>query len=187
MIHPIFQFASAFLLALLMGSSAASKIGQREILEGVISNYRILPSRLVRPTAFVLPMLECAICLALLLPVLRSSASLAALLLIGVFTMAIGVNLARGRTWIDCGCFSATLRQPISWGVIARNAFFMIAATLPLIKENDRATGMWELAVAVVMAVALFVLSLSFGLIMPAYSAQDRHDFLESETAVRNQ
>ncbi|WMD18317.1 MauE/DoxX family redox-associated membrane protein [Achromobacter seleniivolatilans] len=185
MIDPIFQYASAFLLALVTGSAAASKAGQRDILEGVIANYRVLPSILVRPTAYVLPIVECAICLALLFPMSRHVAAAAALVLIGIFTIAIGVNLIRGRTWVDCGCFSSTLRQPISWGVVARNAFFMIAATLPLVSSNERAVALGDIAAAAVIAMALFVLSLAFSLIAPGRPDRDRKKSHAFETVLR--
>jgi hypothetical protein len=33
----------------------------------------------------------------------------------------MAVNLARGRSDIDCGCFIGLLRQRISWALVARN------------------------------------------------------------------
>lgn len=51
--------------------------------------------------------------------------------LLAVFALAMGINLARGRWEIDCGCFQSGRRQSLSAGLIMRNGL-MSAALAPL-------------------------------------------------------
>ena len=43
----------------------------------------------------------------------------AALLLL--FAAGMGINLARGRRHIDCGCFQSALKQTLNWKLVIRN------------------------------------------------------------------
>ncbi len=70
-----------------------------------IYNYRILPGQLINPMAILLPWVEIVMGVAMLLGCWVPGASLLAMVLLGVFAMALGINLARGVD-VDCGCFS---------------------------------------------------------------------------------
>ena len=45
-----------------------------------------------------------------------------------IFAAALAVNVLRGRTWIDCGCFRNGLKQTVSWLLVARNIGLAAAA-----------------------------------------------------------
>ena len=49
-------------------------------------------------------------------------------LLLAGFSMAMAVNLARGRL-VSCGCSGPTKSTPISWRLVARNALLAGAAS----------------------------------------------------------
>ena len=73
----------------------------------MVYNYRLVPGALVNLMGLVMPWLELLAGLALILGIwTRTSAALIGALL-GVFIVAISVNLARGNA-IDCGCFDLT-------------------------------------------------------------------------------
>ena len=55
---------------------------------------------------------------------------------------AISVNLARGRREIDCGCFAASARVPLSNWLVVRNAVLIGAACLLLMPVRAR-TLVW--------------------------------------------
>ncbi|MGK9233819.1 hypothetical protein KXS07_19955 [Inquilinus limosus] len=168
MIDPLLQLTSALLLALVFGAAAAAKLGHLETFEGVVQNYQILPHPLIRPFAYALPVVEAALAVAVLVPATRAAAALAALLLLAAFAAAIAVNVRRGRTAIDCGCFSDTLRQPISWWIVLRNLVLMAAALPCLAPASARALGVGDVATAALGAAALFTLSLAVGLVTKA-------------------
>mgnify|MGYP000241754431 CR=1 FL=1 len=70
-----------------------------------IYNYRILPGWAINPMAILLPWVEMVLGAALVLGIWIPGASLLASGLLGIFALALCINLARGLD-IDCGCFS---------------------------------------------------------------------------------
>lgn len=77
--------------------------------------------------AFVLPFIELAIAIGLLFSETTTVSSIAALLLLGLFVLAISVNLARGQTH-DCHCFGQLYSRPLGWPTLVRNIIFALAA-----------------------------------------------------------
>lgn len=105
----------------------------RRLLVGVVGNYRLLPDGLIAPVAGLLPWGEMAVGLALMVAPLAAGVGRAGALagggLLLLFGWAMAVNLRRGRGFIDCGCGHDTLRQPLSWMLVARN----LVLALPLL------------------------------------------------------
>ncbi len=91
-------------------------------------NYRLLPTGLARPVAYLIPPVELLIGAALLAASGWWLPPAGAALLLLLFAAAMGVNLGRGRVEIDCGCFVGLLRQRLSWTLVARN--LLLAAAL---------------------------------------------------------
>jgi hypothetical protein len=110
---------------LLFLEAGLGKLAHGARFEGVVANYEILPGRLVGVVARGLPAAELALAAALLtapgLDALAPWSALAGAALLAVFAAAMGVNLLRGRSAIDCGCGRGGLRQPLSWGRVGRN------------------------------------------------------------------
>jgi thiol-disulfide isomerase/thioredoxin len=79
------------------------------------------PDLLVRPLALLLPLAELVVAAALLFASTRLAGAAGALALLAVFSTAIAVSLARGRT-PDCHCFGQLHSAPASWKTLARNA-----------------------------------------------------------------
>jgi hypothetical protein len=86
----------------------------------IVEQYRIAPRWLARIAARILPPLELAAAAALVLPRSSSAGAVLGLCLMGLFTVAITVNLSRGRVSIDCGCGGASGQQ-LSRGLVLRN------------------------------------------------------------------
>jgi hypothetical protein len=107
-----------------------------------LSNYNLLPRQAAIVFAWLLPPLQLAAAMALLI---RPHAGAAlGLVLMAVFTFAIATNLARGRADIDCGCGGAE-GQTLSPGLIARNLILMLllggAALAPTVGPLDAASS----------------------------------------------
>jgi hypothetical protein len=115
------HLALSVLVALVFVRAAALKFRSRTSFEGVVDNYDLLPQALVTPVAAALPITEGVMALALLVPAADPWAKLAAAVLLGVFALAMGINLVRGRSHIDCGCGDARSRQPLHVGLVIRN------------------------------------------------------------------
>lgn len=128
MLDPVFLLIPPLVLAFVFGAACASKVRAWEEFVGVMQNYRLLPRPLVRPAAYALPPMEGAVAIGLLAGPSRRLAALAAIALLAVLSAAVGLNLARGRRHIDCGCFRGVLRQPLSWWLVGRNGVLIALA-----------------------------------------------------------
>lgn len=85
-----------------------------------VRNYRILPNHLVPVFSWLLPWLEILLALMLLLGVLVPIAAVGVSVLVACFTIAVVINLARGRE-INCQCHGVAGSRTISGGTVARN------------------------------------------------------------------
>ena len=129
---PGLGLAASLVLACIFIGTGGSKLLAIDEFVGVVANYRLLPQSLARPFALSLPFIEIAAGVGILLTPIRVIAALIVALLLLAFSTAIAVNLIRGRTFIDCGCFRIRSRRPISWGLVIRNivmlGFVLLAA-----------------------------------------------------------
>ncbi|MEF9603853.1 methylamine utilization protein MauE, partial [Paracoccus sp. PXZ] len=77
-----------------------------------------------------------AVAAGLVMTPLAAPAAITAAGLLLVFAAALAINVLRGRTQIDCGCFRNGLKQPVSWLLVLRNLVLTglalaVAAGLP--------------------------------------------------------
>ena len=151
----ILGLAGAMAVGLVFVLAGLAKLRHRELLTGVIANYRLLPSWLVGPAAMLLPPVELALGIALLLGA-HWLAALGAMALLLVFAAAMAVNIRRGRSQIDCGCGRSQLRQPLSWLLVARNAL-LAALLLPRLVPGP-AVSTADILIALAGGLAIFVI-----------------------------
>ena len=95
------------------------------VFGGIVEQYRIVPPRLAWIFARILPPLQWVAAAALVLPMASRAGAVLGLCLMTLFTVAIIVNLARGRVSIDCGCGGAS-GQKLSMGLVLRNLVVMV-------------------------------------------------------------
>ena len=141
MLDPVFHYLIVCLLALVFLQGAASKLIARDEFEGVVTNYRVLPAVLSAPFSRLLPLFELAAGIGIVFSATRPYAIWLAASLLAMFCIAMGINLARGRTEIDCGCFKSAFKQTISLWLIARNLLLAAAALALLLPMADRTVG----------------------------------------------
>ncbi|WP_254602956.1 MauE/DoxX family redox-associated membrane protein [Sphingomonas bacterium] len=162
--------AAAFCAGLVFLVGAWAKLRHRATLSGVVANYRLLPPIAVAPVAAILPWLEGAVGLALLLGERRWVPIVAAVLLLA-FAAAIGINIRRGRSHIDCGCGVGGLRQSLHGALVVRNlmmaialSFNLLAGTLPVMERIA--------AMATGLTLFLLILLLNALLALPGFRPQ---------------
>jgi len=137
-LDPTLPHIAAGLLAIVFLGGAWQKLRDLAGLAGAIEQYRLLPAALVASAARMLVVTELAAGLLLLpVPTRAAGAALAALLL-GTVTLAVLLNLLRGRADIDCGCGGPEGRQHLSWGLVLRNALLGAAALAAAGAETRR-------------------------------------------------
>lgn len=144
--------------AAIFAASGALKFYDVETFRGAVTNYRLIPEWLATPFAWVAPVIECAAALGLLLSPIRGSAALLLIVLLGVFTGAIAINLARGHTDIDCGCFGPALRQRLSWWLLLRNGALFALLAMALMPAGMRPMDFLDVATATMAAATVVVL-----------------------------
>ncbi len=149
-LDPVAVWTARLVLAAVFAMAAFAKLRALDEFVGVVHNYRVVPEPLVRAVAYALPPLELAVALALLVEPGHSIGALAAGVLLAVFTVAMALNLARGRVEIDCGCFAATLRQRISWGLVGRNVVLIGLAALAMPASSVARRLSWLDAITIV-------------------------------------
>ena len=151
MIDPVIELSIRLALAFLFAAAAWHKVSDRVRFGAVIDAYDLLPSWLVASAARLLPLVEASIAIGLLYPPSQDGAVIAAVSLFVLYTAAISVNLARGRREIDCGCFAASARVPLSSWLVFRNVVLIVAACALLIPVRTR-TLIWVDGLTVAMA-----------------------------------
>ena len=135
--------AACITLALVLAQAGWHALRDQPDHAAAITAYRLLPDWAASPAAWALPILNLAAAALLIAPALRAPGAALAAFLLAIFTAAIGINLQRGITRIDCGCGGAN-GQKLSLGLVVRNLVIMvglvIAATAPETGAVDAAT-----------------------------------------------
>ncbi len=170
------SFAIRVLVGLVFLTAAWGKSRHRLEFQGVVANYRLLPDALVVPFASALPPIEAVIGLLLPIGIFSPWSETAAAVLLTLFAGAMAVNIRRGRTDIDCGCFQSALKQTLGWTLVARNAGLVLllgVAVLPAPRVPA-----WALAEGLLAGGAAFVLLQSLNVlwsVRPAWRQAHAH------------
>ncbi len=128
-IDPAFALAVRWGLAVLLLSACWHKLSAQPLFRATLAEYRLLPAALVRPAAWAVTGLELGVGFALVFSTTVVSL-LAAAGLLGLYALAMGINIARGRVDIDCGCSGPAARQPLSGWLVLRNGLLIMLALL---------------------------------------------------------
>lgn len=126
-------------LSVIFGIAGVTKLldqkGTREAVENFGTHKSLAPA-----IALVLPFVELAIAAGLLFGTSTWWAALAALLVLGLFIVAISVNLARGQTH-ECHCFGQLYSRPLGWPTLVRNIVFALGAVFLLWQAGVGTSG----------------------------------------------
>lgn len=139
-------------LTLLWIVAAIHKLRDPSAHETAVAQYALIPEWAVPATAAVLPWAELAIGVGLIFARPVAASASAGLLL--VYALAIGINLARGRTDIDCGCSGPALRQPLSFRLVGRNVVLIAASGALLLPASPR-TLHWFDGVTILLGILI--------------------------------
>ena len=127
---PLVTLTIRWSLAVVFGLAVFHKVKAITEFTETLRAYRVLPATLVLPAAYVLIVLESAVVAGLVF-----NTPLAAKGAIGVlclYAATISINLARGRSDLDCGCGGPAGQQKISGYLVLRNLVLAALAGLTL-------------------------------------------------------
>ena len=166
-------------LAWVFAQAAYHKLRDPVGFVAIVRGYALLPDRAAPFVTAALLAGETSAAGLLVVPGLApAGAALVAALLL-VYSTAIGVNLARGRRDVDCGCLGPGHRQPLSGWLLVRNAALLVMALACAAPVGQRAIGWLDAATGVggVLVTALLLsavarLAAVSGLAAPAAQAR---------------
>ncbi|WER48400.1 MauE/DoxX family redox-associated membrane protein [Cupriavidus sp. WKF15] len=125
---PVAHGVGRTFLALLFLVGATLKAMAFEEFTGTIAAYRLIPDAAVKAAAMLVVALE-AVSGVLSLQLLSvSGGAWVPVGFLGIVTLAVGINLARGNVDIDCGCGVAQGSSRLSWPILARNTVLILVA-----------------------------------------------------------
>lgn len=156
--HYAFLFIRMF-TALVLLVAGISKLGSRHEFTETVRNYDLLPEYLSVFAGRWIPVLEVMIGLSLLLGVLVSLTTFASAALFILFSIAVAVNLLRGRRNISCGCFGPQQNHHLTWILVARN--MILAGLVALVGLDTLRAGDNAHLTAEEMIAAMFVAAAS--------------------------
>jgi methylamine utilization protein MauE len=150
--------ALAVAIGLVLIAGAFDKLRDWQAFRAALAGYRLLPSVFVEATAVALPLAEAVAGAALLVDASRIVGAWLGIAVIGFATAGVAINVARGRTHIDCGCGGVEGRQRLSWALVVRNlvlaALLALGARVPVLDVAGSLGG----ATLVLAALAFFAL-----------------------------
>lgn len=125
-ISVLFLLLLRLTLAAVFAVAAVGKLADRPGTRAAVISFGA-PARVAGAIALGLALAELAVAVALLLPGSTVAGALGALLLLALFSVAIAINLARGRR-PDCHCFGQVHSEPIGARSLLRNGALAVAA-----------------------------------------------------------
>lgn len=164
-------------LGLMFAISANAKLRSLDEFVDVIYNYRLLPDFATRFVAYSVTLIESGIAVGILFRATRLYSAIAAVVLLTIVSLAMGVNLVRGRHDVGCGCFGPWLKQTISWWLVTRNGLLILmsfACILPALPNRSSNWLDWVTASSAAIVIVLLYLAASSLLSLPR-SGERRH------------
>jgi hypothetical protein len=115
--------------ALLLGAGIA-KLRAHDVFLTTLASYRLVPEALLEPGAWLMGLVETALGAVLLLGLAPGVGAVGSGIMFGVFALAMGINLARGRTDLSCGCMPGIEGGTLSWRAVMRTVVLAFVAFL---------------------------------------------------------
>lgn len=133
---PVLQYSLLGAFSLLFAFAVMAKWQDKAAFEVQLGAYQLIPSVLILPASRLVMLAE-VMAATLLVTKGHVTGTIIALSLLGIYAIAIGINLQRGRSHIDCGCLGHA-GQGISYSLVLRNLFLMLLLSLTLLPVAPR-------------------------------------------------
>jgi methylamine dehydrogenase accessory protein MauD len=155
------------LLALVFAVAGVAKLADRAGSRQAVVDFGV-PAALAAPLGILLPLAELAVAAALVPATTAWWGAVGALVLLLLFAVGIGANLAHGRK-PNCRCFGQLHSAPASWSTLARNAVLAAPAAFIVWQGREGSVGPsaveWVGALSAVQVLVLFAAVLVVGLL----------------------
>lgn len=151
MIDPVLNVGAVVILFALFATSSFEKLKDLETFKNVLDGYKLVPLAVLTPVALVIPVLELASALSLVLEATRSFGLVMAGGLLSVYSLVIGLSVMRGLHGIDCGC--GTDHVPISWALLMRNVFVLALPVIAFLPIAQRQYGWLDIGLTAFLVI----------------------------------
>jgi len=169
------------ILAAVLGIAGIAKLLRPSASRDAMRAFGV-PAAVVPVVAVLVPALELIVAGALVPAVTAGAAAVVAFLMLAAFTLAVGINLARGRA-PACGCFGVVSSNPIGPRTIARNLVLMALAAFVAVGEaagRGAGLGPWFGGLTTAgKAGVLFAAALVVAIAIPVIAARAESETLE--------
>ena len=133
--HPWIVRTAQVLIGLVFIAAALPKIGDPQSFAAAVHNFRLLPLALENLVALSLPWVELVAGLALVFGLRARAGGLLVSLMMVVFTLAVGIALARGLD-VECGCFGTADGSRVGAQKLLENAGLTVLAILGTLRPR---------------------------------------------------
>ena len=140
-LDPVLAWAVRAALAGIWLLAAGHKLADPGAFRAAVAGYRLVPEALAGAVARSLCVCELGLALGLLVPSVSAAAALASAALLALYAGAMGVNLARGRRDLDCGCAWPGRRRPVGEGLLFRNGLLIAVSLAAVLPPTARSLG----------------------------------------------
>jgi hypothetical protein len=159
MLDPAVGLLLVATIALLFASAGVHKLRDLRRFDEIFSAYGVLPAVSRWHLSWLVPVLELAVAVGLLIDGSRLYAAVAGIVLLLAYASAIGINLRRGRRDLACGCGGPDERRPIAPWMVWRNVVIGLALVCTLAPWTGRPLGFTD---AVTVTFGLLTLALIY-------------------------
>jgi Methylamine utilisation protein MauE len=149
MLDPAVGLLLVAAVALLFGGAGVHKLRDLQRFDEIFAAYEVVPAVSRLRLSWVVPALELAVAVGLLIDGARLYASLVGIVLLLAYASAIRINLRRGRRDLACGCGGPNDRRPIAVWMVWRNIIVALVLVGTLAPWGTRPLGITD-AVTVV-------------------------------------
>jgi hypothetical protein len=123
--------AGGLLVAGVIGLAGFLKLNQMTTFTAAVADYDLVPRWAVPAVAWLVPLAEIAVCVAMWASSSRRWGAIAVIALLSVFSLAVATNLFRGKRQISCACFGSK-RRSLSWTIPIRNSLLAVIVGVTL-------------------------------------------------------
>lgn len=174
MLDPLALWILALCFSMLFVMAGLHKAANKVQFRANLTAYRILPDWAIPLLTAAIPLFEIFLGLAWISGLFLNIVALLSASLLAIYTAAIGINLIRGRSYIDCGCglSSSASRgtsgdiQQLSSALLVRNGLLISATLLASLPSNDRLLGLMDFFGIALASIVFILLYLAFNQVL---------------------
>lgn len=137
--HPFVVLLARLAIGTVWLIAGSAKLVDREPRGRLVTDFGLLPDRTAAAVGRALPYIELTLGALLIAGLGTVPAAAVSAVILGVFSLAIAVNLARGHR-IECRCFGRMGHGPISWLTVVRNLALISAALVVAVGPSEYLT-----------------------------------------------